>query len=91
MNLPKVPYNCAFATAIIKRILTNMTTENNAAKKNQRTEKNEKGEFGEEIHETIARLTLFKSSIYIMKVLVSSLVHRENLIKAMITEGKELI
>ena len=50
----------------------------------QRTEENEKDEFGDKVHETMAYFTLFLVSIPIMGVLVSSLVPRENAIKAMI-------
>jgi cytochrome b len=69
----------------------NTTTGNGAGKKNHRTEKNEKDEFWEEVHETIAHFTLFLISIHILGVLVSSIVHWENLIKAMITGHKQLI
>jgi len=50
-----------------------------------------KDEFWEEVHETIAYFTLFLAAIHVGGALLSSMVHKENLIKAMITGRKQVV
>lgn len=45
-------------------------------------------EFWEEIHEALSNLTLFLAILHVISVLIASAIHRENLIKSMITGYK---
>ena len=81
----------AFADSDEKRESEDHKRRNRTGKDFQRTEQNEKDEFWGEVHETIAYFTLFMAAIHVGGALLSSMVHRENLINAMLTGRKPVV
>jgi len=76
------------ASALVSSAAANDDRE----RRGERERKKRKGKgdkFWEEIHETLSHITLLLVFLHIIGVLIASALHRENLIKAMITGYKE--
>jgi cytochrome b len=70
-------------------LIHNVYADQNDDNKHQNGVKNEQQEFWEEIHEASTNFTLFLIFMHIAGVFVSSRLHNENLVKAMITGKKK--
>jgi cytochrome b len=81
----------AFADRDEKGESENHIKHSRSGKDHSAAGENEKDEFWEEVHETIAYFTLFLVAIHVGGASLSSMVHRENLIKAMITGRKQVV
>jgi cytochrome b len=81
----------AFADSDEKGESENHKRRSRSGKDDSAAGENEKEDFWEEIHETMAYFSLFLVSIHIAGALASSILHRENLIKAMITGRKRVV
>lgn len=55
----------------------------------KRTQKMQEGEFWEDIHKFLSHMTLLLAAIHLFGVALSSLLHNENLVRAMINGRKE--
>lgn len=71
--------------------MLNITLINTAYADEKQHEHEGKGgdEFWEELHEVFANMTVFFVFLHVVGVLASSIIHRENLVRAMITGYKE--
>lgn len=75
-------------TRLISPAMANDNEKNFRNERGEDTDEAEEDEFWEEIHEAFSNLTLFLVILHVFAVLIASAIHRENLIKAMITGYK---
>lgn len=78
----------AAAPELITTAAADSDNENDDRYEHEHGEDNEAEEFWEEIHELCVNFTLLLIAIHVSGVLISTLLHRENLIGAMITGYK---
>jgi cytochrome b len=67
----------------------NITFVNTAYADDHEHEDKGEDDFWEEIHETFANMTVFFVFLHVVGVFASSIIHRENLVRAMITGYKQ--